>query len=363
MIMSLPQGRPLPNITTTQGQTTTAPSWYTNYLNDLSTKSSAGLANADYVGAQDLQNQAFAATGALPGTNQVGNTNAQALASQVGSTDTATRAGQFMQPYTGQVVDALGALGQRNIQQNLIPGANAGAVAGGQFGSKRGAEVLGQAINTGLQNINANQSQALQTGYTQALQAAQADNQNKLAAAGQMGALASQGQQMDLADINALSTMGGQQQTIKQNEELFPITAANTAAGALRGYTVPTNVSSTYTGPIPGAYSASPLQQIASLGAIVAGNSNTPFGKAIGDKVSSWLSGSGGNIGTPGATVTNPGNAVGTPTDDNGNLNDGYVQNAHGSYTWVGVAPNPPPYVEDGSTVTLPISGDPTDFQ
>jgi hypothetical protein len=291
MIMSLTQGNPLPNITTTQGQTTTAPSWYTNYLNDLSTKSTAGLTGATYVGSQPLQDQAFASTGALPGTNQAGNTNAQLLASQVGATDTATKADQFMQPYTGQVVDALGALGQRNIQQFLAPQATSGAVGSGQFGSKRGAEVLGQAYNTGLQNINANQSQALQTGYTQALTAAQADQQNKLAAAGQMGALASQGQQMDLADINALSTMGGQQQTIKQNKELFPITAANTAAGALRGYTVPTSVNSTYTGPIPGAYSASPLQQIAGLGAIVAGNSSTPFGQAIGTKISNLLTG------------------------------------------------------------------------
>jgi hypothetical protein len=67
---------------------------------------------------------------------------------------------EFMNPYTQNVVDAIGTLGQRNIQQYLAPGATAAAVGSGQFGSKRGAEVLGQALNSGMQNINAAQAQA-----------------------------------------------------------------------------------------------------------------------------------------------------------------------------------------------------------
>ena len=76
--------------------------------------------------------------------------------------------------------------------------------------------------------------------------------------------------------------MGSQQQTINQNQQLFPLTAANLGAQALRGYNVPTTVANTYTGPIPGAYAASPLQQIAGLGSIIGGVSNTNFGNAIG---------------------------------------------------------------------------------
>jgi hypothetical protein len=49
----------------------------------------------------------------------------------------------------------------------------------------------------------------------------------------------------------------------------------------LRGYTMPTSTSSSYTGPIPGAYAASPLQQIAGLGALGAGISNTELGKTL----------------------------------------------------------------------------------
>jgi hypothetical protein len=142
-----------------------------------------------------------------------------------------------------------------------------------------------------LQNINAAQAQALQTGYSQALQAAQADQASKLNASQQMGALAKAGQDMSLADINALATMGGQQQTIAQNEQMFPLQALNAASQTVRGFTIPTNVSSTYTGPIPGAYAASPLSQIAGLGAIIAGGSSTPFGQAIGSGLSNWWNG------------------------------------------------------------------------
>jgi hypothetical protein len=182
-------------------------------------------------------------------------------------------------------------LGQRNIQQFLAPQATASAVGTGQFGSKRGAEVLGQAINTGLQNTQAAQSQALQQGYTEALRAAQADQTQKLNAAQQYGTLATAGQAANLADINALATMGSQQQTINQNAELFPLTAANLGAQALRGYNVPTTVANTYTGPIPGAYAASPLQQIAGLGSIIGGVSNTPFGTAAGNALTKFFSG------------------------------------------------------------------------
>lgn len=291
--MALTQGSPLPNITTTQGQTTTAPSWYTDYLSDLSknvTAQTTGPNAAQYVGAQPLQQQAFTAAGALPGQYKDTLQSGVDMTQQVGKQDVAQRAGEFMNPYTTQVVDALGQLGQRNIQQFLAPQATSAAVGSGQFGSKRGAEALGGAINVGLQNLNATQAQALQTGYTQALQAAQADQQRQLDAGRQMGALAQQGQGMDLADINALATMGGQQQTIAQNEELFPLQALNQGAQALRGYSIPTSVSSTYTGPIPGAYSSSPLQQIAGLGAVVAGASGTELGKYLGSKISSWLS-------------------------------------------------------------------------
>lgn len=305
--MSLMQGSPLPNITTTQNQVTSAPSWYTDYLSDLAKGVTKGVTGATYANAQPLQTAAFEkaakTTNTYPGyfdqamqaTSNIGQTDitAKPVDPKTGQPipDGQSRIEQFMNPYTTQVVDALGSLGQRNIQQFLAPQATASAVGTGQFGSKRGAEVLGQAINTGLMNTQAAQSQALQSGYTEALRAAQADQAQKLGAASQYGNLATAGQAANLADINALATMGSQQQTINQNQQLFPLTAANLGAQALRGYNVPTTVANTYTGPIPGAYSASPLAQIAGLGSIIGGVSNTPFGKAAGTALSKFFSG------------------------------------------------------------------------
>jgi len=320
--MSLMQGSPLPNITTTQNQVTSAPSWYTDYLSDLAKGVTKGVTGATYANAQPLQTAAFekaaTTTNTYPGyfnqamqaTNTIGQTDitAKPVDPKTGLPikDGESRIEQFMNPYTTQVVDALGTLGQRNIQQFLAPQATASAVGTGQFGSKRGAEVLGQAINTGLMNTQAAQSQALQSGYTEALRAAQADQAQKLGAAQQYGTLATAGQAANLADINALATMGSQQQTINQNQQLFPLTAANLGAQALRGYNVPTTVNNTYTGPIPGAYSASPLAQIAGLGSIIGGVSNTNFGKAAGNALSKFFTPGFGGGDTSGMGTIDP---------------------------------------------------------
>lgn len=291
--MALEQGAPLPNITTTQQQQTQAPTWYTDYLSGLANTANTAAGAAQYAGATPLQQQAFGQVGQNVGNYQPMLNAATNLAAQAGTSDVAQMAGQFMNPYTQNVVDALGQQGRANIERYLAPQATAAAVGSGQFGSKRGAEVLGQAINSGLQNLNAAQMQALQTGYTQALQAAQNQVANRLAGSQQLGNLATSQQALGLGDVNALATLGAQQQQIEQNASLFPLQVASQQAGLLRGYTIPTSVASTYTGPIPGAYAASPLQQIAGIGSLLGGIGQTDFGKAIGSSVSSGLSGIG----------------------------------------------------------------------
>lgn len=289
--MALEQGAPLPNITTNQTQATTAPTWYTDYLSGLANTANTAAGAAQYVGATGLQNQAFNLAGQNVGNYQPALNAATNLAANAGTADIAQMAGNFMNPYTQNVVDALGQQGRANIERYLAPQATAAAVGSGQFGSKRGAEVLGQAYNTGLQNLNAAQMQALQTGYTQALQAAQNQVANQLAGSQQLGNLATSRQALGLGDVNALATLGAQQQQIEQNASLFPLQVANQQAGLLRGYTIPTSVQSSYTGPIPGAYAASPLQQIAGIGTLLGGIGQTDFGKAIGGALSGALGG------------------------------------------------------------------------
>lgn len=306
------QGAPLPNITTSQQQQTIAPSFYTDYLSNLASRGAQATQGAQFVGAQPLQEQAFANVAQNVGNYQPTLQQAQNLASSVGQ-DYTGRINAFMSPYTEQVVNQLGTLGQRQIEQYLAPAATAAAVGSGQFGSARGAGALGQAINQGLQNTQTLQAQALQQGYGQALQAAQNEAQQRLGAAQQLGALAGQTQQLGLADVNALATLGAQQQAIKQNEQLFPMQQLTNEAALLRGYTIPTSVASTYTGPIPGAYAASPLQQIAGMGALAAGIGQTDFGKYLGSALS--------NLGTTlGKALQGPAASVPTTIYDTSNM-------------------------------------------
>jgi hypothetical protein len=62
-----------------------------------------------------------------------------------------------------------------------------------------------------------------------------------------------------LADINALATMGGQQQTIGQNQQLFPLNNLSTLSGLMRGYSVPSTTKTTA--------EMSPLSGLAGIGA------------------------------------------------------------------------------------------------
>lgn len=262
-----------------QTQATEAPGFYTKYLGDLAGAGQAAAMGAQYVGASPLQEEAFrnvgAAGAAYKPTLQAATTTLGAAAGagsplsaaspylQTAKGNLGTAAADLMSPYTANVVNAIGDIGQRNIMQNLAPQATAGAVGSGQFGSKRGAEVLGQTIQNANRDILNQQYQAQSAGYKDALQAALQKQQleaqmgataGQLASAGQQnltqagqaqGALARTGQELGLADINALSTMGGQQQTIAQNKELFPLTNLSTLSGMLRGYNIPTSTKTT----------------------------------------------------------------------------------------------------------------------
>jgi len=241
----LTQGTALPNITTTQQQATATPQFYLDYLNQIAKQGATAAQGAQYAGAQPLQEQAFSQVGQNVGNYQPTLQNAVNLASSVGGTSLA---------------DAIGNLGQSNIAYNLAPQATAGIVGSGQFGSARGAGALGQVLANADLAITQQQQQALQQ-----------DMANRLAASQQLGTLANATQNLGLGDVNALATLGGQQQTIAQNEQLFPMQQLTAEANLLKGATIPTATSSSYTGPIPGAYNTSPLAQIAGIGSTLAG--------------------------------------------------------------------------------------------
>lgn len=294
-----------------QQQSTCAPSFYTNYLSNLATAGQKAQAGATYQGAQPLQTQAFTNAANQAGqfqplvnqaaglVNQGANQNitgsttpylnnissplcaAKPLINQGTNFNLGQTAQCYMNPYIQCQINTMSNIGQRNIMQNLAPQATAAAVGSGQFGSQRGAQVLGQTVANAEQCLNSNIANLLSSGYSQALQAAgtkqgalanlanttataqQAQNAAQIQAAqtaeqaaqqqaslgiqgGQaLGTLGTQGQQINLGCLNALSTLGGQQQTIAQNQQCYPLTTLSKLSSLLSGANIPTSTKTT----------------------------------------------------------------------------------------------------------------------
>lgn len=296
-----------------QNKETTAPGYYTDYLSNLASKGKSAACQAQYVGAQPLQEKAFTEAQGNFGAQQGALASAQGLVGCAANTDItgaaqpyltagtsasplcaakplicsaanlnlSCLASQYMSPYIQTAVQGLSDIAHRNIRQNLSPAATAAAVGSGQFGSQRGAQVLGQIQAQAEQCLNQQIANMENQGFAQALQAAtakqgalgslanttataqQAQNQAQLTAGstaaqaaaneGQLlntagtnlGNLAQTGANMNLACVNALATLGGQQQTIAQNAQNFPLTKLQSLSSLLQGYSIPTGTKTT----------------------------------------------------------------------------------------------------------------------
>lgn len=265
---NLLQGSPLPNITTTQTAATTAPDWYNQFLSGLSTSGQAAVNTGGVAGASPLQTAAYnaaptAINAGLPTLNQA----TDVAMGAAGAPDI----NQFMNPYTSGVVDEIGRLGQKNFTDILAPNAVAGAAGSGQFGSRRGMQVYGDVARDSARATTGQQASALQSGYQNAVQAALQRQQNQTQAANALGTLSGQEYTQGVGGLNVLSGLGAQQQATSQAALNYPMSAQQNFANLLRGFTVPTTQTQSFTGPIPGAYSNSPLSQIAGLGLSTAG--------------------------------------------------------------------------------------------
>jgi hypothetical protein len=81
--------------------------------------------------------------------------------------------------------------------------------------------------------------------------------------------LANQRQTAGLADVNALATLGQQQQAIEQNRALMPLDVLNKRASLMSGVQLPMTTNTTMTG--------SPLSAIAGLGTTAIGLFSKPI--------------------------------------------------------------------------------------
>lgn len=397
---------------------TTAPAYYTDYLSNLASKGTAAGAavNPAAWDATPLQNQAFTGVaqnvgnyqpglatagqtlGTAAGTDvtgaanpylQAGTTTSGLSAAQPnltsGSSSSADLVGDYMNPYTKSVVDQIRVANQQNIAQNLSPAITSGAVGAGQFGSQRGANALAMGISNADIGALTAQTGALQSGYAQALQAAQAQraaqltagttagqlqnqaNANQVTAGqvagnaasqqgqlqstvgGQQASLANQTQTQGLADVNALATLGGQQQTIQQNKQLMPLDVLGKQAAVMSGAQLPMTTTSTM--------NASPLSAIAGLGTLGVGmltknasgttpwdNLKTALGGVLGSSVVANSNSPTGYMNNAGQPVNQDGSAssavnTGTSSDYTGGLPD-YAPTDAIDYGMLGGDPN-----------------------
>lgn len=122
----------------------------------------------------------------------------------------------YMNPYTANVTNEIARLGNQNFTNNILPGINSQFTGGGMFGSSRNAVALGRAAEATQQDITGQQSNALQQGYQNSMNAYQTDQARNLQAGAQLSNQATQGQSLFGNDVNALSATGQQQQQQQQ---------------------------------------------------------------------------------------------------------------------------------------------------
>jgi len=257
------QGDVLPSITSTAQSQVTAPEFYTNYLQDIANLGQAGVQMGGVEGMSPLQQQALsmAPQAAFSGMGTMG-TGAD-LATASGTTGAHQIVGNYMNPYTSNVVDEMARLQGRQINENLLPAMQGAAGAMGGFGSKRQFNATGNMLRDLQSNLLGQQYGALNTGYGNAMSAAQADLQRQMQAGQTLGGLGSQQQTAATSGLKNLYDLGSQEQALAQKQIDYPMTAAQQYSKLLQGYQIPTGETKQTVGST--GYTNSPLSQITGL--------------------------------------------------------------------------------------------------
>jgi hypothetical protein len=306
-------GSPPPAVTNYSETTQGMPQWYTNYVQGVMGAGNAIAAEPyqQYQGPRlanfsqdqtDAQAKTRADVGAFTPTLQAGAGTVQNAATldplgaaspflSTASQSSADVVGNYMNPYTDQVVNRIGELAGRNLQENLIPAIGDQFTRAGQYGSSRMQEMTGRALRDTQESALAQQADALSKGYQSSLTAANSDlsrqgqlgqvagnltsaDQNSMISAGNtMGSLAQAGQTMNMKDTGALDQIGLTQQSLDQkNLDLgyqdfveardYPKAQAGFLSNIIRGMQMPVSSSTATTGPAQN-YSASPLATLA----------------------------------------------------------------------------------------------------
>jgi hypothetical protein len=270
---SIFQGSPLPSITTTDTTTTQGPDWYNNYLSQLAQPGTSLLGKTGdqlVAGLTPLQQSAITgAPTALTGYQPMMGA-AAATATEAARGITPEMIQSYLNPYTSNVVNEMERLTQQSMQRSMLPTLRGAFVSGGGLGSQRMAGALGQMGADVQASLTGQQAGVMRSAMDKAMDiAAQQAGLKRQAADTQRGIATSQ---LDSAikELQERYGLGAKEQQYEQSKILAPIAAAKSAADVFANVKVPSTVSQTKVGPVPGAYSTSPLAQIAGLGALFA---------------------------------------------------------------------------------------------
>ena len=277
------QGSPLPALTSVTQTGTTAPEFYTNYLQDIANMGQAGVQMGGVAGLSPLQIQAMnmAPTAAFSGMGTMG--AGAELAAASGTTSAPSMVNQYMNPYQQNVVNEMARLQGQNIRENVMPALKGAAGAMGQFGSQRQFQATGQTLRDMQANLLGQQQQSLQSGYTNAINAAQADLQRQMQSGQVLGGLGQIPQAAGTQGLQTLGTLGAAEQAQAQKMLDYPMAQAQAYSKLLQGYTIPTTT--TEQKAASQAYTGSPLAQItgllAALGSFAGGTAFTPTSTGV----------------------------------------------------------------------------------
>ena len=220
------QGSPLPALTTVTQTGTQAPEFYTNYLQDIANLGQAGVQMGGVAGMSPLQMQAMAMApqAAFAGMGTMG--AGAELAGASGTTAAPQLVNQYMNPYQQSVVDEMARLQARNIRESIMPALKGAAGSMGQFGSQRQFQATGQTLRDMQANLLGQQQQALQTGYQNAITAAQADLNRQLQSGQVLGGLGQYQQAAGTQGLQTLGTLGAAEQAQAQKMLDYPMAQA-----------------------------------------------------------------------------------------------------------------------------------------
>ena len=303
-------GSPLPDISSTTTNATTAPDWYTQLQQSIGKAGQSsmgydatGAPLANWNPSSMIASQSPLTTGVtanaqnVAGSYQPQLTTAEQTAALAAKGVGADQIRSFMSPYTQDVVSNLANMSNLNTQSSVLPALMAASGGSGQFGSSRAANASAGALSNIQAGLTAEQSKALQSGYDSALAAAFKNAGLYNDAAKTQQGLAEDEQKLGMSGGKYMTDIGAADQAYRQSIIDQPMTAATNVANSLSTLKVPSTTTTTYKGPgQSGQYATSPLGAVTGLASLFASGANgTSPAKGITDLFGGLFGGTGTN--------------------------------------------------------------------